>query len=232
MVDGKKVEKHKKLIMVVPRHLLFPSGHFEGFIPADHTDYESRILENYGFMTRGREGLGFAEHDPNYKQPVGYAILVNPEQRMVFGYQRASQDKAYQERRLQGKFSIGIGGHIERIDIKDGINPIQDSLLRELNEEVKLSYIASSNLKSPNINAKVLGYVNKEEGVHAVHFGVLYLVETDADLITPGDSEMQNGRLMGINELELICGSGEYEVEEWSRIALEPLREYFKKLQN
>ena len=231
MAHKPKEEKHKKLIMVVPRDLLFPSGSFEGFTPAHHTDYESRIINNYGFMTRGREGIGFAEHDSNYKQPIGYTILVNPGKKMVFGYQRASQDKAYHERRLQGKFSIGIGGHIEKVDIKNGVNPIHYSLLRELNEEVQLSYNGfPKNLRSPKIKTKVLGYVNKEEGVHAVHFGILYLVETDADSIMPKDSEMQNGHLMRFNELEQICNSKEYEVEEWSKIALEPLREYFKTL--
>ena len=63
--------------------------------------------------------------------------------------------------------------------------------------------------------------------VGKVHFGVLYVVETNSEIVTPKDSEIDNGRLRTIDELEKICSSSDFAVEEWSRISLEPLKQYF-----
>lgn len=208
--EGKE-DKNKKLIMVVPRKLLFTdSDFFEGFKPYNEVDFERRILDNYGFMTRR-----LAEEDPNYKQPIAYSIIINPKTNEVFGFQRSSQDKEYHEKRLQGKFSWGIGGHIEKSDLSDQ-NFIQRSMMREIVEEIGFN--------NNKLKPTVLGYINKEEDVHAVHFGILYLIETDSTVVLPKAKEIAYGQLMHINELEEICRSS--DVEEWSRIALDPLKRY------
>jgi predicted NUDIX family phosphoesterase len=206
--------KNEKFILVVEKSQLFGSNYFEGFRPQSEIDYASRILSHFTYMKRG-----LAEQDPRHKQPIGYSIIVNPALKKIFAYQRASHDAKYGEKRLQGKWSWGVGGHIEKIDTDAG-NPLEMSMQRELEEEVSIS---------GSITPKILGYINNDsDEVGKVHFGVLHIVETDATSISPKDAEIDNGKLRTIAELEKICASPDYKVEEWSRIALEPLKQYFR----
>ncbi len=203
--------------MVVKREILFGNEYFEGFRPANVVDYKSRILENFEWIKRS-----YAEKNPRYKQPVGYSIIVNPISKQIFAYQRSSMDDEYHEKRLQGKWSWGIGGHIEKFDIKSGENPIHASVLRELREEI--------GIEVRNLDLKLLGYINNDtDEVGRVHFGILYIVEI-SKVIEPKDSEIKNGGLKTIEELKQICQSSEYTVEEWSKICLDPLKLYLKQI--
>lgn len=205
------MRKEDKLIMVVRKEDLFQNDFFEGFKPYEEIDYESRILQNYGFMTRK-----FAEKDPNYKQPIRYCMIVNPSLKKIFSYQRSKKEEHYSEKRLQGKWSWGVGGHIEKLDTLTR-NPIQESMLREISEEVEMN---------GSINPKILGYIYHDFGVNAVHFGILYLIETNSAIIKPRDKEIDNGGLRTVDELELICSNSQYDIEDWSKTSLQPLRNY------
>ncbi len=211
--------KSEQIIMVVDKQILFQNNYFEGFLSQDKAmqdkvNFESRILNNYSYMKRG-----LAEVDPNHKQPVGYGIIVNLKLKKVFVYQRSKKDINCNEKRLQGKFSIGVGGHIEKFDTEKG-NPLHTSMLRELNEEVHLE---------GDVKLKVLGYINEDlDDVGKVHFGILYLIETTSFFVNPKDPEIDNGKLMTIEEFEKICTLPNSSVEKWSTIALLPLKEYIE----
>jgi|TARA_Y100000310_G_scaffold345315_2_gene463684 predicted NUDIX family phosphoesterase len=205
-------KKYDQVILAIDKEDLFWGDHFEGFKPHEETDYESRILQSYGFMRRGP-----LETDPSFKQPIGYALIVNPQLKKVFAYQRAIKDEQYTETRLQGLWSWGIGGHIERSEGKED-NPIYAGLRRELDEEVEIEGDITS--------IRPLGYINLEHDVHAVHFGILYLVETNATEVKPKDAEVERGGLVSMDELEVICNNSHFKVEEWSETALGPLKEY------
>jgi len=195
---------------------LFLGDQFEGFRDSSETNFESRILQSYKFMRRGP-----LETDSTFKQPIGYALIVNPELKKIFAYKRSAEDEKYTEKRLQGKWSWGIGGHIEKTE-EGKENPIYASLRRELQEEVEMDGTITC------INA--IGYINLEHDVHAVHFGILYVVETDAKSVKPRDTEVEIGEFKSINELEKICQSNEFSVEGWSETALEPLKKYIERL--
>lgn len=202
-------------IMVVERKVLFRDDYFEGFKPGNETNYVSRILEKFQWMKRT-----VAENDPRYKQPVAYSIITNPALKQVFVYQRSFQDKKYPEKRLQGKWSWGVGGHIEKLDVKSG-DPILASRSRELKEEVEIC---------GSVNSKVLGYINNDtDEVGRVHFGILYIVETDARIIKPKDPEVESGALMTLKEIDKIFSSPKCTIEEWSKIAFGPLKLYLQK---
>jgi len=71
---------------------------------------------------------------------------------------------------------------------------------------------------------KVLGYINDDSNsIGRVHFGILYILKIDG-YANPKDSEIAHGEMKDLNELEKICSSFEYDVEEWSQMALKPLR--------
>ncbi|MBI2508344.1 NUDIX domain-containing protein [Candidatus Woesearchaeota archaeon] len=199
--------------MAVENNKLFNNDYFQGFKSHDEVDYVSRILEDYKFVKRGPIEINF-EH----KQPIGYALLINPSLKKVFAYQRSQKGG---DKRLHNKWSWGIGGHIEKTE-EERDNPIYASLLREIKEEVLINGEIE--------NIRVLGYLNDDsDEVGKVHFGILYLVETDSTEIKPLDSEIEVGELKTIKELEEICASDECIVEGWSEIALEPLKRYLLK---
>lgn len=212
-------------IIVVKKDVLFGDGqnYFEGFRSAEEGDYESIILANYEVMRRGstQEPVdhpeGNAELNAHYKQPIGYTIIFNPELKKVFAYQRSSKDKEYGEKRLQGKWSWGFGGHIESLDVSKG-DMIRESVLREvLGEEVAIP----GNRK----DIDCMGYINYDsDSVGKVHFGILYCLSTNAKQISPRDPEVARVELFSLGQLEGICTQPHVEVETWSRIALEPLR--------
>lgn len=210
------MNKMDKQVMVVPREKLFNSQHFEGFSPHNHErTYVANILAHFKYMRRGD-----AEENPSFKQPICYTIVVNPLNRTVFAYQRAADDKHYAEKRLQGKYSWGLGGHVEPCDNGDA-NPLFASRLRELGEEIESN--------APFSQPSVLGYVNYEtDSVGQVHFGVLCIVETTGDILIK-DKEIAHGGWKTLAELEQLCSNSQVQVEEWSKLALEPLKKYFSR---
>ncbi|MBI5636003.1 NUDIX domain-containing protein [Candidatus Micrarchaeota archaeon] len=210
------MDKFEQLIMVVPAKTLFSSGYFQGFLAQENAaDFEGRILKNFSYLKRG-----LAEKDVSFKQPIGYALIVNPRLKKVFAYKRAQSGAHYNESRLAGKWSWGVGGHVDKTE-ENSPNPISESLLREISEEITLPSI---------IGTRVLGYLNDDlTQVGKVHFGVLYLIETDSGQVKPSSSEISAGELKSITELEEILSSKDAAVEEWSKIALGPLKAFFSK---
>lgn len=194
-----------KLIMVIPKSILFSNSSFQGY--TSHIDnsqsFESIIKQNYAFMERNR-----AENNPDYKQPIAYITTINQDLKSFFAYQRAKLDDHYKERRLQGKFSIGIGGHIEQQDSLD--NPILASLNREIIEE-----LGSYKFSSP----KLLGYINDDSNdVGKVHFGLHYVVYTNNQLIIPRSKEIIAGGFYTLDQITSLLDKT--DMETWSRICL------------
>ncbi len=197
------------LTMVVPRDILPGEDNFEGFRGAGAVDYESLILKNFEYRPRDR-----VEEDPRWKQPIAYALIVNPGLKLVFAYQRSKKGEQYPEQRLQGKWSWGVGGHIDKADLEQG-NPIQVSLAREISEE-----LGEISLEPP----EVLGYINDDsDAVGRVHFGILYLLKTAEEEIRPVTPEISAGGLKPVSELLELLHNPEAVVEKWSALALPPL---------
>ncbi len=207
------MDKFEQLIMAVPTKTLFQDDCFQGFQEQGSIDFEKRILVNFTYIKRG-----IAEKDPEFKQPIGYALIVNTKLRKVFAYKRATHGENYSEKRLAGKWSWGVGGHIDKSEEKSA-NPLSDSLLREISEEISLPSVTRT---------RVLGYINDDlTEVGKVHFGVLYLIETDSEEVKPNSSEISVGELKSISELEEILSNPNAVVEEWSKMALGPLKAFF-----
>lgn len=200
-------------ILVVKRDTLFEKKYFEGFLHHSEFDYEDLILENFEYLKRG-----LAEENPGFQQPIAYCLVCN-EQDQIFAYQRASKKEHASETRLHGKWSWGIGGHIDKED-ENTHNPIYTSLLREVEEELGLYELET---------IKPLGYINDDSNaVGEVHFGLLYLVKTKTTAVTMA-KEIADGKFMDVNELERICNDDGCDVEEWSEIALKALKTHFQQ---
>ena len=201
-------KKYNELIMAIKRDDLFEGDYFQGFKSAEDVDFQERILDNYNYVKRGE-----AEEDEELKQPIGYLVLVDENDR-IFAYQRALKDNNYAEKRLQGRWSWGVGGHVDKVDDKSK-NPIKKSVIRELDEEISLDGEIEE--------IEVLGYINDDsDSVGKVHFGILYMVKISGSA-EAGDSEITNEGLREISELKDIVNDKDTEVEQWSKIALKSL---------
>jgi len=188
-------------IMVINKNLIFKNYFFEGFCKKEEHNFLDIIIKNHEWMKRD-----IAESNYSYKQPIAYAIILNPKEKKLFLYQRPSNNN---ERRLKNLYSLGIGGHIEKQDKTK--NPILSSLLRELKEEVSLS----------SFTCHHLGYINEEiNDVCKVHFGILYLIKTLSE-VKPKNKETENGSLVPIKKInELIKTNA---LESWSKISFNAL---------
>jgi predicted NUDIX family phosphoesterase len=198
-------------IMVVDREILLEERNFQGFIPAGACDYESFILDHYRYVPRSE-----AEECPALKQPIAYCVIVNRSLGKIFAYRRAEAEGDYGEARLRGKWSLGIGGHIDRSDLA-AENPIRASMLRELGEEIEIA---------GRLRPKILGYINDDtDMVGRVHFGLLYLLDTGAEEIAPRAREIAEARMLTEGEWQGMLRRDDIVIEEWSRIASGPLLE-------
>lgn len=200
------------LILVVERDLLFKEKDFQGYLPASNYDYFNLILENYQWQPRNE-----VEDNDNFQQPIGYCIIYNSEINKVFAFQRHVDDSKYSDKRLQGKWSWGVGGHIDKADalVNKDQDPITTATLRELEEEVVID---------GQIKPELIGYINDDQDdVGQVHFGIVYLIRTDAIKVEPNDDEIMNYSFTSLDNLNRINNSQDKIVENWSKIVFSPI---------
>jgi len=210
-------DKMQREVMVISNHKLFSDVQRDTkFYPNSESNLEEKILENYEYMVRWEAELNF-----DYKQPISYAIVIN-EQNRIFVYKRWWSGSNAWEQRLHNKIAFWVWWHIEKED-KYLANPISDSLVREIEEEL--------NLKQEDIKSiEAIWYINNEmDEVSKVHIWVVYVVkvhDTDVELL---DWELDNWEFVTLSTLEWMIISWNYDVEWWSKILFEPLKNYLEQ---
>ena len=129
-----------------------------------------RIVQNGLFLRRSE-----LEEDPSFKQIIPYAIISNEEpersgvrqSQSFYLFKRTSKQT---EKRLNNKFSLGVGGHMNPDNSMESKEQyLIDELKRELYEEVKL-------LNGCLIeDIEFIGFINDDTiSVGSVHIGLLY----------------------------------------------------------
>ena len=143
------------------------------------------MIENDGFFHSRYD----CEDDSLILQTIPYVIGFGPE-RKVFSYVRASDIQDYGDKRLFGKHSIGIGGHVSR---EDGPEFIKGGLERELEEEV--------NITGEIIGPKIVGTLYQPDSpVDQVHFGLVYGFYTTGN-ISQSENSIVSGRMISLSEI-------------------------------
>lgn len=147
-----------------------------------------------------------AENNPGFKQVIPYIVLQTTALDYTAIYNRQGSEK-----RLHDLWSLGIGGHINPIDQKEGHLAFKDILIsgmeRELNEEL---------LERPMDPIEFCGIISEEiTDVGSVHLGAVFRILTqtpEAYLPGPELSRFQWAKTKALNELNM---------ELWSELALE-----------
>lgn len=162
-------------VLVIPAALAEALANYKVFGPTSPI-LEKLILDNHSFREREE-----AETNFNFKQVIPYVLVCHTEAckitekfslsvpAMYLLSQRTSQQ---QEKRLHSKYSIGQGGHINRLDFDGSHGPIINGLMREVFEEFALGRATE---------CAPVGVINDNSTeVGKVHLGLAYTLRVDS----------------------------------------------------
>lgn len=152
-----------------------------------------------------------AEKTPAYKQIIPYIILQTADFKKTAIYNRQGSEK-----RLHDLWSIGIGGHVNPVDMETQNDSFRQILLtgmeRELNEELDQRHKAD--------HPDFIGVISEEvTDVGKVHLGAVFrMVTRSPENFIPGSELFQFTweKTQALDRLNL---------ELWSELALELLSE-------
>ncbi len=194
----------KESVLCIQRDRLPPSWvESKSIVPLNQGIFiEKCTLAGFEFIPRQE-----AENNPGFKQVIPYIVL----QTTTLGH-TAIYNRQGSEKRLHDLWSLGIGGHINPIDQKEGHLSFKDILIsgmeRELNEEL---------LERPKLDTiEFCGIISEEiTEVGSVHLGAVFRILTqtpEAYLPGPELCRFQWAKTKALNELNM---------ELWSELALE-----------
>ncbi len=195
-------------VLVVPRSMILPpvGEAFLGISGEDSDLLYACIKQHSCFMDRAS-----AENDERYKQIIPYFVfhIYNK----LFVMQRSNNAN---EKRLAGKLTLGIGGHVRAEDIQQE-GSLFDWGLREFSEEV--AYAGS-------LRGELLGFINDDtNAVGRVHLGAVFLLHGDSQEIAIR-SELVSGTLIEFPE----CLLKKEAMESWSSLVCDALAIRFTEL--
>lgn len=167
------------------------------------------------------------EDDEGVLQVIPYVLLFGKENdyKRIFTYVRATNIKDYGDKRLFGKYSIGLGGHIQRAD---GPNYIEKCLEREvMGEEVNIK----GEYTKPKLVGTIMAY---HTPVDKVHFGLIYTSHVKGKIIA-NESSITS---FGMKTFETLKDKVSFEefnsdierkaFETWSKILIPLLPKLYK----
>jgi predicted NUDIX family phosphoesterase len=195
-----------EFVFVVPRDDIFPDCYPHGLLPfgeeLSFTSFEQTVTDHGFFVERTR-----AEQEPAWKQIIPYTALVRGDE--VFLVRRLKKGG---EARLHDKLSIGIGGHVNPVDLpsEGPRNPIAAATRRELEEELNIEGTWS---------LKPLGVLNDETNpVGAVHVGYVQVAHLTGDA-SVREVDQLKGDWISFEELARLAES-DANFETWSSLLL------------
>ena len=166
----------------------------------------------YGLRTDGLEAFVVAlehdgryepralmEHDPAFKQVIPYLVLRDGERFFLMRRTAAGGDA-----RLHGRYSIGVGGHLN-----PGDGGLLGGLRREWAEEVVADFVPEFRL---------VALLNDDTtDVGAVHLGAVYVADAAGRPVTIRETDKLSGSFVDPPEVAAVMDG----METWSRLVFE-----------
>lgn len=148
------------------------------------------------------------ELDPSRKQLIPYVVLEDAQQRLWTMRRKKTQSEA----RLHDRLSIGVGGHMERVD-EQAPSPILSAMRRELEEEL---FWPSDD--PPQL--QFYGLINDDTTpVGQVHLGLCFIAKVGQRPISIREIDKMEGWWETRTNLEARVDL----LESWSALALRGL---------
>lgn len=196
-------------VLVVPRALLDGIGSFNGIRTEGLDGAVERLLDpsNHFFMDRGT-----AEEDPSHKQLIPYCIFRCGDR--ILHYTRG---KAGGESRLHAKISVGVGGHVNPVDMgegRKGADAYHAAVTREIEEELDLP---------EKHEHRIIALLNDESNpVGQVHLGIVHLVDLKSDAVSSREDALTD---LAFTPLAELAGPMFERLETWSQFCIRHLAE-------
>jgi predicted NUDIX family phosphoesterase len=217
------MSKDNEMIMCVDKGRLF-------LLDSPTAELVVKATTAPGIATLRRRGD--VETDTSLVQPIPYAVVIAPfgeeGEAKVLMYKRSSKGG---ESRLQDKYSIGIGGHINGIDVENYFaSPTEDSpcsacLFRELFEE-----LGAEELNCEAVMLSETPIYDDSEDVSSVHIGLLYTVILENVPNINVEDALTSVEWVSIPDL--APGTERFEkLEGWSKYAAELLANSLSELE-
>jgi predicted NUDIX family phosphoesterase len=196
-------------VLVVPRALLDGIGSFNGIRTEGLDGAVERLLDpaNHFFMDRAT-----AEEDPSHKQLIPYCIFRCGDR--ILHYTRG---KAGGESRLHAKISVGVGGHVNPVDMGDGrkgADAYHAAVTREIEEELDLP---------EKHEHRIIALLNDESNpVGQVHLGIVHLVDLKSHAVSSREDALTD---LAFTPLAELAGPMFERLETWSQFCIRHLAE-------
>lgn len=147
-----------------------------------------------------------------YPQLISYYVL-NDQEGKIFAYRRKGKEEG-----LLGKWSIGIGGHIDHTDMQHAGDTVaviaMNSFKRELKEEVNLDKI------TPLTKARLIATL--ADTTSKVHVGYTQMLSVNPDELVYEPAEFNEVKWLSPNELKFFAKTNEFET--WSQLLLDEIK--------
>lgn len=191
----------EEILVVSSNELKNFLGGESGFIQIGEEEIKRFIKEKGFFKERNK-----VEEDERYRQIIPYVIFMEDDKILLL---KRTEKQA--EKRLRGKYSIGVGGHIRKEDGENPWDAFLKGLKREFNEEIEAVLY----------EIIYLGLINDlRTPVSRVHVGLLYLAK--GKFLGIREKEMFQWQLLNKEDLKKFEGV----MEGWSKLALVALKYY------
>jgi predicted NUDIX family phosphoesterase len=183
-------------VYVVPRSAVIDEAGWYG-VRTDGLDRFVAALERDGrYEPRARMEL-----DPAFKQVIPYLVLRDGARYFLMQRTAAGGDA-----RLHGRFSIGVGGHIN-----PGDGGLLGGLRREWAEELVADFVPEFRL---------VGLLNDDTTeVGAVHLGAVYVADAVGRSVAVRETDKLTGGFVDAEGVEAVLD----RMETWSRLVFESL---------
>ena len=185
-----------ELVYVVPRASIADEAGWYG-IRTDDLDAFLEALERDGRY----EARTAMEVDPSFKQVIPYLVLRDGERYFLMQRTTAGHDA-----RLHGRYSIGVGGHLN-----PGDGGLLGGLRREWDEELVADFVPDFRLVA------LLNDDTTEVG--AVHLGAVYVADAAGRPVAIRETDKLSGSFVEAAEVEVVAD----RLETWSRLVFEAL---------
>jgi len=172
------MKKLDEMILAIDRSVLFNEEKlaFQGLKtdPFEILDITSTFRKDKALKVVRR---GDAEEDQTMKQPIPYVVVTRNQGSETFLYKRLNKGN---ETRLHDQLSIGVGGHMNHIDISSYAweDTLRYNMLKELDEELYFEVGTLNDIPKP----RVIGLINDDKNeVGKVHIGILAVLDLPYD---------------------------------------------------
>lgn len=181
-----------ELVFVVPRSVLPDQAGWYGLRTDDLAAFVAAVERDGRYEPRTA-----MEQDPSFKQVIPYLVLRDGSR--YFLMQRTS---AGGDVRLHGRFSIGVGGHLN-----PGDGGLLGGLRREWAEELIAAFVP---------DFRLVALLNDDTTpVGAVHLGAVYLADAGGRAVAIRETDKLSGSFVSPAEVAAVAD----RLETWSQLA-------------